>query len=328
MKKSAVDKRVENSMPKLNHPWLVAVWPGMGNVAASAGYYLMAKLGMHQLAEFTARELFDIDHVEVEGGLIKPARLPRSRFFVWQDPQKNHDVVVFIGEAQPPTGRYRFCLKLIDFALELGVERVLTFAAMATDMHPESEARVFGAATDECGLEDLQRLELVTLERGKISGLNGLLLGLAAEHHLPGVCLLGEMPHIFFHLPFPKASLAVLEAFATMARIDLDYTELAAQAKDLEQQLGSMLAQIEKSIVLQRDEQVEARDEWVMESAKDPKSELSSGLSPDDLRRLEDLFEQAGKDRTKAYELKAELDRLKVFSEYEDRFLDLFQDPD
>ena len=136
------------------------------------------------------------------------------------------------------------------------------------------------------------------------------------------------MPHIFFHLPFPKASLAVLEAFATMARIDLDYAELAAQAKDLEQQLGSMLAQIEKSIVLQRDEQVEAREEWVMESAKDQKSELSSGLSPDDLRRLEDLFEQAGKDRTKAYELKAELDRLKVFSEYEDRFLDLFQDPD
>lgn len=32
---------------KLNKPWLVAVWPGMGHVALSAGYYLMAKLGMH-----------------------------------------------------------------------------------------------------------------------------------------------------------------------------------------------------------------------------------------------------------------------------------------
>jgi hypothetical protein len=32
---------------KLNQPWLVAVWPGMGHVAISAGYYLMAKLGMH-----------------------------------------------------------------------------------------------------------------------------------------------------------------------------------------------------------------------------------------------------------------------------------------
>ena len=48
---------------KLKNPWLVAVWPGMGNVAISAGYYLMAKLGMHLLAEFPARELFDVDHV-------------------------------------------------------------------------------------------------------------------------------------------------------------------------------------------------------------------------------------------------------------------------
>ena len=30
---------------ELNRPWMVAVWPGMGKVAISAGYYLVAKLG-------------------------------------------------------------------------------------------------------------------------------------------------------------------------------------------------------------------------------------------------------------------------------------------
>ena len=30
--------------PSLNHPWLIAVWPGMGHVALNAGYYLLAKL--------------------------------------------------------------------------------------------------------------------------------------------------------------------------------------------------------------------------------------------------------------------------------------------
>ena len=92
---------------KLKNPWLVAVWPGMGNVAISAGYYLMAKLGMHLLAEFPARELFDVDHVDVKDGLIQPGRLPQSRFFVWNDPRGQHDLVVFIGEAQPPMGRIR-----------------------------------------------------------------------------------------------------------------------------------------------------------------------------------------------------------------------------
>ena len=37
------------------------------------------------------------------------------------------------------------------------------------------------------------------------------------------------------------------------------------------------------------------------------------------------MFEAAELDRTKAYELKSELDRLEVFQEYEDRFLDLFK---
>jgi hypothetical protein len=45
----------------LHHPWLVAVWPGMGHVALNAGYFLLAKLQMHLIAEFTPRELLYVD---------------------------------------------------------------------------------------------------------------------------------------------------------------------------------------------------------------------------------------------------------------------------
>jgi len=64
-----------------------------------------------------------------------------------------------IGEAQPPLGKYLLCRKLMEYAKELGVERVFTFAAMATQMHPKNRARVFGAATDQESLEELKRLE-------------------------------------------------------------------------------------------------------------------------------------------------------------------------
>jgi hypothetical protein len=50
-------------------------------------------------------------------------------------------------------------------------------------------------------------------------------------------------------------------------------------------------------------------------------------ISPADERRIERLFEAARQDRSKAYELKGELDRLGVFDLYEDRFLDLFKKP-
>jgi hypothetical protein len=50
-------------------------------------------------------------------------------------------------------------------------------------------------------------------------------------------------------------------------------------------------------------------------------------IPPAEKRRLEVLFEEAAKDRSKAFELKQELDRIGMFKEYEDRFLDLFTRP-
>lgn len=301
---------------RLKHPWMVAVWPGMGSVALTAGYYLLAKLEMYAVAEYEANDLFDVDHVEVKHGVIQVGKRPRNRFFVWTDPKHKHDIVVFLGEAQPPIGKYHFCRKLLDYARELGVERVFTFAAMATQMHPEQRSRVFGAATDSEGVEELTRLELEILEDGNISGLNGVLLGAAAELGLRGTCLLGEMPHIFHQLPFPKASLAILEVFTTITGIDMDFEELTEQAQTMEKRLGEILSQIEKTYGGQQSE-----DESFAQEAP-PEEERPTSAQK---QRIEKLFEQAKKDRSKAFELKQELDHLQVFKDYEDRFLDLFK---
>lgn len=306
---------------KLNHlddPWLVAVWPGMGHVALAAGYYLLAKLEMSMLAEFSSRELFDIENVEVKGGLIVPGRLPRSRLFVRRDPARKHDLLLFIGEAQPPLGKLAFCQRLLELTKDMGVERVFTFAAMATQMHPMHESRIFGVTTHERGLNVLQQLELTLLEDGHIGGLNGILLGVAGDMDLEGTGLLGEMPHIFAQSSFPKASLAVLRVFTTIAGIDLDFTELERQAAAMDEHLGRLLAQLEKKIA--------APSETDEESSSDLEVRESEQQSEADLNRIEQLFEHAASDRSRAYELKNELDRLGVFKDYEDRFLDLFRE--
>ena len=55
-----------------------AVWPGMGQVAISAGYYLTAKLGARLLAEFRPLDLFDMEHVEVQGASSAWGAGPRA----------------------------------------------------------------------------------------------------------------------------------------------------------------------------------------------------------------------------------------------------------
>jgi uncharacterized protein len=302
---------------------MVAVWPGMGHVATSAGYYLMAKLGMHLFAEFRALELFDVEHVEVKAGLVHTGRLPRSRLFVWSDPAGKHDVVVFIGEAQPPLGKYAFCHRLIEFARKLEVERVFTFGAMATPMRPGQPSHVFGAASDEASLAELRWLDLEIIEEGYIGGLNGVLLGVAAENRLRGACLLGEVPQVFAELPYPKAALAVLEIFARIAGLEIDLAELREQAEAMDGKLDALLTQIEQAMGQQETGQQETTSDEAP-SAPEPGE---TQLDREDERRIELLFRQARDDRSKAYELKRELDRLGAFHDYEDRFLDLFKKP-
>lgn len=307
----------------LNHPWLVAVWPGMGNVALNAGIYLLAKLGMTAVAEFEIGDLFDVDHVEVKRGLIRTPRRPRNRFFVWKDPKGAHDLVTFLGEAQPALGRYPLCRQIIQYAQGLNVERVFTFAAMATRMRPEERARVFGAATDAEGVRELRRLKLEILEDGHIGGLNGVLLGAASEAGLRGACLLGEMPHVFTQLPFPKASLAILKVFTTISGIELDLTELSEQAHTTEEQLGELLQRVEQEL----GQEAASDEEGYQAEPDEPDDQDEEPQDSPERQRIEALFEQATLNRSKAFELKQELDHLHLFKEYEDRFLDLFRKP-
>jgi len=301
---------------KLNHPWLVAVWPGMGQVSLIAGFYLLAKLGMEAVIECEGGELFDVDYADVHDGIIHTGRRPRNRFFLSMDPNRKRDIVLFLGEAQPPLGQYSFCRQLIAFARGLGVERVFTFAAMGTGMDPECPPRVFGAATDPESLDELKRLELEPLEDGHIGGLNGVLLGVAGENGLHGTCLLGEMPQYLCQFPFPKASLAVLEAFTTLTGIHIDFTELSEQAEAIEGQLAEVMARLEQEGIVPFATE---------EETYNPEPVQEERLSSADEQRLDTLFSLAAHDRSRAFELKRELDRLGVFKEYEDRFLDLFK---
>ena len=124
------------------------------------------------------------------------------------------------------------------------------------------------------------------------------------------------MPHLLTRLPFPKASEAILRAFTAMTGTRLDFTELSRQVEAMDRQLGELLEQVEQSYGSQfAGEEEEFRPEPVEEER----------LTPQDQRRIETLFENSAGDRSQAFELKQELDRLGVFKEYEDRFLDLFK---
>lgn len=315
----------------LERPWLVAAWPGMGAVAQIAGTYLVQKLEAEQMSEIPAQEFFDPQSVPVRSGIMQQAALPKNLFFGWKNPTGGRDLVVFLGEKQPGQQGYRYCEKLIDTAMDLQVERVFTFAAMATPIHPESDPRVFGACTEQEMLESARESGVEVLGEGEISGLNGVFVSLAALRGFRGACLLGEFPYFASAVPNPKASAAVLRVFSRMSGIDLDLSDIDSQARAMEQNLTQLLNQLQQAAGKQSEEEPSEFEMSARSGGEEPQEEQEGGgeqrppLDPEAQARIEALFEQARKDRSKALELKAELDRHGLFKEYEDRFLDLFK---
>jgi proteasome assembly chaperone (PAC2) family protein len=306
----------------LKKPWLVAAWPGMGGVAQIAAAYLVRQLAARPLAELDPSHFFETPSIRIKGGLIQPSELPRSVFHAWRNPGGAHDLIVMLGQQQPENARDRYCSALVDVAVKFGVERVFTFAAMATPIHPSAEPRVFAACTREELLPDLRRDGITLLEEAEITGLNGVFLAAAAKRELPGLCLLGEFPFFAAGVPHPRASAAVLRIFSELAGIQLDMTDLLADAATIERNLIQHLERAQRA-AQERKEEPEEETESALDEALEQDGEPR--IAPEVVERIEQLFVQARADRAKAVELKAQLDRHGLFKQYEDRFLDLFK---
>lgn len=326
------------------HRWMVAAWPGMGQVGAGAVAHLLGQPGIEPLAELDGEEFFDIEHVVVNHGIARAAKRPRCLLFTWKDAAPGRDVLVFLGEAQPPARGLAMCRRIVEEAIGRGVERIVTFAAMASQLHPSAEPRVFAAATEPTMLPHLRRLDLTLLDGGHISGLNGLLLAAAAEKDIPAICLLGELPFFAAGMRNPKASAAVLDAFARLVGVPVEILSLQEQGRQVEAAMLELLRRFAGEDAPEPEaggetggtESAPGDGETGVEDAADG-GEPSGGdadggpvesLGSPDRERIELMFDEAATDRRAAMRLKSELDRLGVFPEYEDRFLDLFRRAD
>lgn len=328
----------EPTTPPLR-PYLLAAWPGMGNVAVIAAGYLVKTLGLEPMATIPLIDYFDLNHVDIRSGVVERPHLPRGLLFRTPKGQDGRPIIVFLGEAQPSHRGYAFVHALLDRVREERVERVFTFASLAAPIQPTDPARVHAAVTSRNLLPELTEHGFDATSDGQIGGLNGLLLGAAAEREIDGVCLLAEIPFYAANVPNHKAARAALGAFCEIAELSPDFDELDRHAEIGEHAIIRLLEQLQKAQGRGGEEGSEEGEHEPEFEASLAESEMEAGEpgrqsaqtprpDPAVIARIEELFDEAEKNRRVAFDLKAELDRLGLFKEYEDRFLDLFKHAD
>lgn len=317
--------------PNTKQTTLIAAWPGMGSVSVIAAGYLIENLSLKEAGELPARGHFDIERVAVQKGLLQPVRLPRGLFFRRGQAREMRDLVVFLAESQPAAGAYSYAQELMEVALSMGVTRVVTFASLASAMHPSSDPKVAGVATDPGTLELLTRAEVGPMEDGEIGGMNGVLLAAASERRIPAFCLLAEIPYFAVAVPNPKAARAALSVFSVLTGIDVSLDALDEHAKAVDRALVDAYERLRKEGAIPSPEEISSES---ADEPEAPKAERAEGAAPEPAeqaldyaarQRIEKLFEEARQDISRAGALKQELDRLGAFRRYENRFLDLFR---
>ncbi|UCC58448.1 MAG: PAC2 family protein [Candidatus Bathyarchaeum sp.] len=215
--------------PSLRNPTLIAAWPGMGMLARMSADYLIQQLDAKQFAEIRSPSN-DIYFRDGVGKLTQD----RHHFHYWHGEQG--DLIICSGEIQPQSLNdvHQLANQVLDVAEEFAVKRIYTIAALPNprDVKP----RVFGVV-NQLELKDFLKEKEVKLVSGdgKITGLNGLLIGIAQQRGIEGVCLLCEIRYL--DVPQPRSVQTVLGTLTKILSIRIELSELERQAEEMEQKI-------------------------------------------------------------------------------------------
>ncbi len=244
--------------PELNTPIMLCGWPGIGNIGISAIDSLKGVLKAQEFGEIEPLDFFEPRKVVIERGLLKDLQFPSSKFYFQRI--KNQDLIFFIGQEQPTEGRtkyaegkkaYKIANLVLDVAEKFGCRRVYTSGAAVTQIHHTVKPRVWAVPNKQSLIKEIKEYKNTILmseidrrsSQGTITGLNGLLLGVAKKRDLEAICLMGEIPYYLQGAPwpYPKGSKSVLEVLAKILDVKIDLSQLDELAKTVEENIEEFL---------------------------------------------------------------------------------------
>jgi hypothetical protein len=278
---------------------MIAAWPGIGNIGLIAVDTLRQTLHAESFAEIEPWRFFFPHGIVVEKGELTDLHFPRCRFFHTRIGQR--DLIFFTGEEQPANDRksYEMASLILDLCALLGCKRIYTAAAAVTGIHHTAKPRVWAVPNSEDLFPEIKQYPNTVLlsdledkgNGGNITGLNGLLLGVARSRGIRGICLLGEIPVYVSGLltPYPKASRSILEVFGHILGIAPDLGRLDA----LEQEVDQNIAQFYDLLP------AEMRARLDQLRPRSASGETPGGITEDDKRKIlqdiEEYFKKGGK---------------------------------
>jgi len=251
--------------PTLDNPVMIASWPGIGNIGLVATDTVRAQIDAVKMGEIEPWDFFYPKKIVIRDGVLESLEFPTSTFYYKNLP--NHGVVAFIGEEQPTDGirpfaegrkAYQMANMVVDVAQKFGCRRLYASGAAVSLSHHSLKPRVWVATSSEALNKEMTAHDNTILmgrmdgrtDGGSITGLNGLVLGVAKARGLEAVCLMGEIPDYLATapLPHPRASRSVVELLSEILGIQVDYSQLDEMATKIDDVIGNIYSKLPADI--------------------------------------------------------------------------------
>ncbi len=219
----------EFEKPKLKNPVFVEGLPGFGQVGRLAAEHLVKELKAVKFGELLCTSFPPEVFIE-KNGIVK---LIKNEFFY----SKKANVIILVGDSQSTDvrGQYELADAILEIVSKYQTKLVFTLGGYATGVLKETPS-VFGAATSDGIIKKYEKHGIIfrtETERGSIVGASGLIIGLAPQWGMEGVCLMGETPgHPLF--VDAKSAEAVLAVLGKILGVKIDMKELEERAKEIE----------------------------------------------------------------------------------------------
>src|ERR671938_458121 len=226
------------SLPQLQSPYLICGFPGSGYVGKMAVDHLIQELDAKHLADIYSTSFPPQVMIRTDG----IAQLMKNSIFYSKGTASNASLLLLTGDSQPatPDSEYILAEEILDIAAKYNTQKVFTLAAYITGAFVD-KPRVFGTATDSDIVKSFHEQNISTMDGGSITGMNGLIIGIAKLRGIKGTCLLGETSG---YVVDAKASKSILESLLSIVGIEIDMTMLEKRAKDTEMLIQTVEQQV------------------------------------------------------------------------------------
>lgn len=264
--------------PELDAPVLVMAlkgWIDAGLGADGAVETIVDLVDRRTVARFDADQLLDWRArrpvMRLEDGINARISWEDTELSTARD-QSGNDVLFLFGN-EPDHQWLSFSEQVVDVAERFGARLIVGLGAYPTPV-PHTRPPLLAASASSAELTQGLLRNSVEVP----TGVQGMIERRAALRGLPAVGLWAQVPHYVAAMPYPAASLALLEATNRIAGLDLPLGDLATRAEASRARIDELISQNPEHLAMLNQLEQQADETATTEMASASGEELVAEL--------------------------------------------------